>query len=198
MRALLVLMFLTAGAPAFACTPKLHLTVTAEHSAPVLQTTYTLAHSLTRWITICVMTYMAFMFPFSATWSRLIVRSLECGEVGAKVRMRLSNRVVEIARDLEDQGCLPAEVISHYMAQARTDEEVLPLYAERIRKRLAATPTSFFLRGVEDQTDVNLDAIRLIVDSALETYDADRRDKFAALDTDEAVARLADACGRKL
>jgi hypothetical protein len=162
MRALLVLMFLIAVAPAIACTPKLQLTVTAEHTAPVLQTTYalaqirSLAHAMDYHLRHDVYGFYVSVFGYMVAIDR---SSSECGEVGAKVRLRLSNRVVEIARDLEDQGCRPGEVISHYMAQARTDDEVLSLYAERIRKRLAATPTSFFLRSVGEQTDVNPDVI---------------------------------------
>jgi hypothetical protein len=119
------------------------------------------------------------------------------GSVKVGVHMVLSQRVIEIAKDLTDNPCLFAIAQAHYLRHAAADNQVFADYARMVGPALRATQ---LLPSLDDYTVSALrkaDIEKLVhstVDATLVPYDAARRTAQLAVDTKAEAVKMVSGC----
>jgi len=197
---------LTGATPVAACTPKLDLTVIADHLPPAIQSTYdleeirALAKSMGRPLRHDALGFYASTFGYKIGVDLRKPVGAECGVVVAEVRLILGGRLIEIARDLEARSCQRDVVVSHYKLHAQQDDKALSAYANRALEALRTRPEAHLLGdpGQGDLRDTATASIQKVMDEVLESYDQDRGRALAAADNDEELKRFSGACIRAL
>jgi hypothetical protein len=197
---LVIAALLIGVAPAIACSPKLKLGVTVDHPLPIIRSTYNLneirnlAANSTQPLSHEAFGAYITTFGYQITAEYKIVADADCGTADAEVHLFLTNRIIEIASDLENYGCRRDSITAHYMLQAQNDDRIITIYADRIAEALRVrfdTHSS----GDPHRDDVRYvarTAIKAVVDSAFQSF-TDARETAAA-DNGQEVARLASAC----
>lgn len=195
-----------AVAPVAACTPepRLDVAVLAEHHRPAVRSSYSLGEL--RGLAARSgppgrhppLGFYAGTFGYTVEVTADGTGAPGCNPaMSVSVRMFLADRLIEIGADLQ---CRPAAVLSHYLAHAGRDDELLSRYASRVAAALDRVPRSGLLgkstRGkAEDTVAV---AVRRAVEEQLRSYDEDRRQTLEAADDDEELDRLRTACSHDL
>lgn len=119
------------------------------------------------------------------------------GMVNIGVHLVLSQRVVEIAKDLTANPCLFAIAQAHYLRHAAADNQVFADYARMIGPALRATQ---LLPSLDDYTVSSLQKadieklVRSSVDATLVPYDAARRTAQLAVDTKAEAVKMIGGC----
>jgi hypothetical protein len=119
------------------------------------------------------------------------------GSVKVGVHMVLSQRVIEIAKDLTQNPCLFAIAQAHYLRHAAADNQVFAEYARMIGPALRATQ---LLPSQADYTVSSLQKadieklVRSSVDATLVPYDAARRTAQLSVDTTAEAVKMISGC----
>lgn len=110
------------------------------------------------------------------------------------VRMFLAPRLIEIGTD---GPCRPEVVAEHYLLHARQDDLLLNRYAEQAREALDHIESVGASRD-DDITgrDEVVRSVTTALDRLLQPYDEERQQVLGAADTNEALTRLNQGCGR--
>lgn len=196
-----------AMAPVAACTPepRLDVAVVAEHHRPVVRSSYSLGEL--RGLAARSggppgrhppLGFYAGTFGYTVEVTADKTGAPGCEPaMSVRVGMFLADRLIEIGADLP---CRPAAVLSHYLAHAARDDELLGRYANRVAAALDRMSRSGLpgksTRG--NAEDAMAAAVRHTVEEQLRSYDEDRRQVLEAADNDEELARLRTACGHDL
>lgn len=108
------------------------------------------------------------------------------------VQLYLTNRLIEVARDLEIEGCRPEIVREHYRKRAAADDTVLSRYVHPVTIALqTARPQIQSLLRQGDASDTSIKvAVGRILERALERYDQVRADAFADVDSAEEIEKM--------
>ncbi len=114
------------------------------------------------------------------------------------VRLSLVDRVIEVAADLDRNGCKRAAVLKHYRQHAAADDRVLSIYVQTVnkvlRKAWSRMAAKFSPLGQPDD-----DGIRRVVQGILgqgaKFYKSIHTEADAAVDSSAEVESL--ACGSK-
>jgi len=115
--------------------------------------------------------------------------------------IRLSDRRIEIGREVQQQRCRYTAALAHYQRKAEADRLVFADYVTTVARVLHTTP----LPQLADTTDagsVAADQVRLehwveaVVAQHLQALHQARLAAFQAIDTTEEMRRLAEACTR--
>jgi hypothetical protein len=196
----------TSIAPASDCTPRLDLTVIADHLPPALRSTYdldeirVLATRTGRPLRHEALGFYVSTFGYKVGVDLGKPVGAECGVVIAEVRLILGNRLIEVARDLEARSCQRDVVVSHYKLHAQHDDKALNAYANRAFEALKTKPEGDLLGdpGQGDVRDRATAAIGQVMDEVLESFSEDRGHALAAADNEEELKRISGACIRAL
>lgn len=119
------------------------------------------------------------------------------GSVKVGVHVVLSQRVIEIAKDLSANPCLLAIAQAHYLRHAAADNQVFAEYARMIGPALRATQ---LLPNLDDYTVRTLqkaDIEKLVhssVDATLVPYDAARHTAQLAVDSKAEAVKMVSGC----
>ncbi len=119
------------------------------------------------------------------------------GTVRVGVHMVLSQRVIEIAKDLTANPCLFAIAQAHYQRHAAADNQVFADYQRMIGPTLRATQ---LLPALDDYTVSSLQKadieklVRSSVDATLVSYETARRAAQLAVDTKDEAVKMASGC----
>jgi hypothetical protein len=197
---------LAGTAPSAACTPKLDMTVIAEHLPPAVRSTYDLdeirmfARRTGRPLRHEALGFYISTFGYKIGVDLKKGVGSECDVIIAQVRLILGGRLIEIAKDLEARGCQREVVVSHYMLHAQHDDKALSAYANRALETLKTRPEAHLLGdpGLGDMRDTAAAAIQRVMDEVLESFDQDRGNALAAADNEVELNRLSGACIRAL
>ena len=195
-------MMLTGAAPAAACTPKVDVTVIAEHLPPAIHSNYDLdeirllAKRSGRPLRHETLGFYRSTFGYKIAVDIKKGVGSECDVVSAQVRLILGGRLIEIPKDLEARSCQREVVVSHYMLHAQHDDKALSAYANRAHETLKTS--RFGHPGQADIRETAAAAVQKVMDEVLETFDQDRGNALAAADSEAEVERLAGACARAI
>lgn len=114
------------------------------------------------------------------------------------VRLSLVDRVIEVAADLDANGCKRTAVLKHYRKHAAVDDRVLSLYVQTVNKVLRDT-WPLVTAKLSPFGRLDEDGIRQVVQGVLnrasENYKPVRAEANAAVDSPAEVEAL--ACGSK-
>lgn len=109
------------------------------------------------------------------------------------VILRLTDRNIEIARDLASIPCDKEAVLRHYRSHAAMDDVVFGLFAKTITKNLNAIT---WPRGEEFSAIPMLAS--MLIEQALPDLKTKRDDARQAVDTISELESVVDACSQKL
>ena len=197
---------LAGATPAAACTPKLDVTVDAEHRPPTVRSSYALdeiralAQRAGRPLRHEAFGFYVSTFGYKIDVDHRTTPGSECGTVIARVRLVLGGRLIEVAKDLEARSCQREVIVAHYKLHAKNDDKALSVYASRAYEAFKTKPVDDVL-GDRDQGNVRdtaTAAIGRIMDEVLESFDQDRSNALAAADNEEELQKLSSACIRAL
>lgn len=122
----------------------------------------------------------------------------ECaGSVQIAVQMYLTNRQIEIGRELKSDPCAYSRVLAHYERHAAFDQAIMSQYVHKVRSALHDAIPPVLHHGVRtaDVNQGNLDALtQSIIDQALADLTKDREAIGERVDTPEEVSRLQARC----
>lgn len=125
-----------------------------------------------------------------------------CGSsIQLNVSLRLTERRIQIAHDLESAQCRDDAIILHYRNHANADDVVFGTFARTITNRLdllARSDTPLGIPGTGAFLTPLRDAARQIIEEALPELKAERAAARASVDTPLEIERLSDACSQKL
>lgn len=112
------------------------------------------------------------------------------------VRLALSHRLIDVARDLQQDPCAYEAALQHHRKHATADDALLSFYVTRLRRELADIWPK--IEGMADQAGKADDrgilaAIEPMVERSL-NYEQDRKKASAAVDSRKEAERLATAC----
>lgn len=119
------------------------------------------------------------------------------GVVQVSVHMALSERVIEIGKDLTNNSCRYSVAEAHYRRHADADDQMAKQYSQAIVPALQATPL------LPSQKDYAFDAInpqqieqsvRTAIDATLVPYDAARAAAQIGVDTKNEAVKMATNC----
>jgi hypothetical protein len=113
--------------------------------------------------------------------------------VTVSVHLSLTNRIIEVANDLESQGCRREVAWEHYRKHAAADDAVLSQYVQPVTVALqTAWPEMQDLLG--QGSDNDMAALKTVIQSllakALQDYDQVRAEAFSAVDNPEEANNL--------
>ena len=111
--------------------------------------------------------------------------------------MRLTNRHIGVAKDIQSGSCHYARVVAHYRHHADADEAVFQSYAVKVTATLDGARVSSLLGagGVANARAGILKATDAAIEPVLAEMDAARVSVRSAVDTPGEVEKLDGACG---
>ncbi len=117
--------------------------------------------------------------------------------VQVDVHMILSQRVIEIGRELTRDPCLFAIAAAHYQRHAAADDVVFGEYAKMIAPALRAAELvpdqKDYAAGKLDTTKID-QLVHASIDASLVTYDAARRVAQRAVDSKTEAQKMTTGC----
>lgn len=167
--------------------------VTAEHSPPVIKSSYTSADLR------LLASQAAYRGPhppwgfYAGTFGYGVEVSPPEAQgcaVTVMVRLFLAPRLIEVSRD---GPCRPEMIAEHYLLHARQDDLLLSRYAALTRDMLDSGQRPSGRPG-DSGRDAVIRSVSTALDRLLEPFDEDRKRALAAADTEEELARLARRC----
>jgi hypothetical protein len=197
---------LIVAVPAMACNPKLELQMSVDHPPPTIRSTYnldkisSLAASVGQPLHHEAFGFYISTFGYNIKIDDKVTKRTACEGPVAEIRLFLTNRVIELASDLESHGCRREPISAHYLLHARLDDEILGIYAGQV---MAALRARFAGHSFEDPGRGNVHyiagtAIRQVVDRVLQSFGHARDLAIATADNDQELKRLTSACNRSL
>jgi hypothetical protein len=125
-----------------------------------------------------------------------------CAEdVQIELDIELVGRRIEIGREVERQACRYSAALQHYQKKAAADREVFADYVNTIAAILAATPMPAIATELGPASDGATrhqieQWVQHIVDQNLPSLRQARRAAFQAMDTEQEMRQLAEACSK--
>lgn len=197
---------LAAGAPATACPapPPVYVAVLMDVAAVATRTDFTLAQieamrqragGVDRHPTLG---FYGHRFGYTVEVKPVRADDNNCvGSVQVSVHVVLSDRVIEIGRDLLDNPCLYGVAEAHYRRHASADDLMLRQYAQAIAPAVKAAqlvpPQPDFAIDKVDRHAIE-QLVRSTIDATLVPYDAARKAAQASVDTRTEAVKMATTC----
>jgi hypothetical protein len=122
------------------------------------------------------------------------------GPVDIRVTMRLTNRHIEIAKDIPEGSCRFARISVHYRHHAEADEAVFQRYVLKLTATLGETKMAALIgtAGPDDAPARITAAIDAMIEPVLTSMDAARSTARKAVDTPGEVEKLEAPCNESL
>ncbi len=118
------------------------------------------------------------------------------GPVDIRVAMRLTNRHIEIAKDLKPDACRLPKIEAHYRQHADADEAVFQRYVLKVTMTLSQLPGSSFAAAYRAQNPIQhiVRITQAVIEPVLRAMDAARASSRLAVDTPAAIQELETPC----
>lgn len=110
----------------------------------------------------------------------------------ARVDLVLSERVIQLARDVAPGACLAA-VVAHYRMHAASNDVAFSRLAERITAVLRAPAVAAALLAARDAGEIQ-DLVETLVEPEMNAYDREDRSSQAEVDSTGERERLERSC----
>ena len=115
--------------------------------------------------------------------------------------MQLSDRHIEVGRELRHRPCLFTAALEHYEKKAQADETALARYATAFMTTLRSAPLPTVRLSSNQSLDEGARAqieewMTVLVNESLEALHEDRNAAQQAVDTPDELKRLERACER--
>ena len=122
------------------------------------------------------------------------------GPVTVHLTMRLTNRHIGVAKDIQSGSCHFARVVAHYRHHAVADEAVFQSYATKVAATLESAPVSSFLGsvGAANPPDSILKAAHAAIEPVLADMDAARISVRSNVDTPAEIKELTGSCDAEI
>jgi hypothetical protein len=197
---------LTTGTPAAACPtpPQTYVAVLMDESAVAIRTDFTLAQiaAMRRQVGGVDqhpnLGFYGHRFGYSVEVEPIAGAGKACVvSVRVRVHMVLSQRVIELGRDLLDSPCLLAVAEAHYRRHATADDRAFGQYAKAISPALSAAEL------LPQATDYAFDTfdpkpveqrVRATIDTTLEAYKKLRQTAQNSVDSKSEAAKMVSGC----
>lgn len=190
--------------------PLVDLSVIALHHKPRVKSDYTLERleelraALSKPAKHRTLGFYAQKFGYTIDVNSVGVDGTCPQELSVVVQMKLFDRTIEIARDLAgstDRACLYTASLKHYERHATAADEVLSLYARKVKARFRAVNLVARLDPSLPTGAVPQELKREVadtVDDVMQTYDQDSAAAQDSVDTAEEISKLEHACSAQL
>lgn len=119
------------------------------------------------------------------------------GTVRIRVDMALTERRIEIGREVGEDACLFPTVLEHYSRHAAFDDNVVSRFVQRTKIALSRAPTPPLQGGaqsIEDDRSHIRDFAEEIVQQGLPAFRAERDAAAEEVDTPAELQKLAEGC----
>ena len=119
------------------------------------------------------------------------------GPVEIDVTIRLTNRHIEIGRDLKNNPCQFSAVLEHYQRHAAADTELLQRFVALVIQTLARRTLPDLINEAWNNSSAEktlAPAIQSIIDPVLDEMHAEQSSVIGAVDTPAEVRRVEQTC----
>jgi hypothetical protein len=121
--------------------------------------------------------------------------------VRVEVHMQLSDRHIEVGRELRHRPCLFTAALEHYEKKAQADETAFARYATAFTTTLRSTPlptVSLFLnQSLDEDARAQIEEwVTVLMNGSVEALHEERNAAQQAVDTPDELERLERACER--